>query len=327
MHILIYGVGAVGGCYGALLARYIEQNPEHQLSFIARAETLKALRSQGIELRRLAVSDMGEALHDETIRLPVSAYGSIDECSSPVDVVLVCVKSRDTIDVAKSLHGKLKDSAYVVSVQNGVENEERLASILGYQKVLACYTNIAAENVAPAIYLQRERYRIVFGELPGNESYKRDIQLAEFMRGASINAKTSTNIYRDLWSKLVWNVGFNPLSALYKQSTGPLIAEHKDTILALMRETRMVAHAQGIMVPDDIVEFHFKNTNNPAWDHFRTSMLQDRLASKPIELDEILGVVIERGRRYGVATPYAEQVYRDLSQAISLRDSATSGQS
>lgn len=312
MHIVIYGVGAVGGFYGTILARYIQEHSEHQLSFIARGKTLEVLKTKGIELIRRGVSDFAEAPFDEIIKLAVNAYASYSELPQAADVVLVCVKSQDTIEVAKSI--RLEADAYVVSVQNGVENEEKLASVLGRDKVLGCFTTLAAENLEPGKYIQKANYVISFAEMPGNENYKRATELKELMCAAKINARVTDDLYKSLWSKLVWNAGFNPLSALHELEIGPLIAAEQETILGLMRETREVAHAQGIMIRDDIVEFHFNNTNTRAWDSFRTSMLQDALAGKPIELDDILGVLIKRGEQCGVATPYASKVY-DLCKA------------
>jgi 2-dehydropantoate 2-reductase len=313
MHIVVYGVGAVGGFYGAMLARGL--TAEHQLSFIARGKTLELLKTQGIELVRSAVSDFGEDKHDDLIKLAVNAYASIDELSSPADVVLVCVKSKDTITVAEALKNKLGDNAYAVSVQNGVENEEKLASVLGAGKVLGCLTTVAAENLSPGKYIQKARYEIIFGELPGSKNLNRAEVLKEIMRAAGINAKTTDDIYKSLWTKLVWNTGFNPLSALYELEIGPLIAEHKETILGLMQETVATAHAQGIMIRGDAASWHFDNTNTQAWASFRTSMMQDALAAKPIELDDILGVLIRRGREYGVETPVAQKVH-DLCVSV-----------
>ncbi len=307
MHIVVYGVGAVGGFYGAMLARGLAA--EHQLSFIARGKTLELLKAEGIELVRSAVTDFGEDRHDDLIKLAVNAYASIDELSSPADVVLVCVKSKDTLAVAEALKGKLHKDAYVVSVQNGVENEEKLASVLGASKVIGCLTTVAAENLGPGRYLQKGRSEIIFGELPENKNLNRAEVLKNIMCAAGINAKTTDDIYKSLWTKLVWNTGFNPLSALYELEIGPLISQHQETILALMQETVAVAHAQGIMICGDAASWHFKNTNTQAWASFRTSMMQDALAGKPIELDDILGVLIRRGQKSGVATPVAERVY------------------
>ncbi len=326
MHIAIYGVGAVGGFYGTLLARYIAEHPEHKLSFIARGETLRVLQTQGITLVRKAATDFGEALRDEEIKLKVNAYAALPD---GVDVVLVCVKSKDTLSVAETLRDKLKPGAYVVSVQNGVENEEKLASVLGAERVLGCFTNVAAENLEPGKYIQKGRYEITFGELPtkvpandhgqSDSTKPRSVQLMEFLRVAGINAKTTDDLYKSLWTKLVWNTGFNPLSALYELEIGPLIAQHREIILGLMRETVNVAHAQGIMIRDDAVEFHFDATNKPAWDSFRTSMMQDALAHKPIELDDILGVIIRSGRDYGVETPYSNMVYKLCQEKFGLK--------
>lgn len=316
MHIAVFGVGAVGGFYGTMLAAYLKDKPDHQLSFIARGKTLEKLQSGNIKLK----SDL---LENQLIEEKVLAYEKLEDTGSKPDIVLLCTKCKDTLEAAKAIAPSLKDSSIVVSIQNGVENEEKIASIIGEDKVIACLTNIAAENIAPAEYQQKGKYSIIFGELPNNAQKlgaqsDRLKQLTELFKSAGINAQISDDIYKDMWTKLVWNAGINPISALYRLEIGPLFSdpEHKKTILGIMNETKEVAHAKGIMIRDDVAEYQFNRTNVPAWESFKTSMLQDTLANKPIELDDLLGVVIRAGEKLGVNTPFSKSVYDKLLAKI-----------
>lgn len=311
-HLVVFGVGAVGGFFGGLLAA-AEKNLDYKVSFIARGKTYQKLKSEGLELRR-----MGHADQDETIKQKINVYQSFADLEEPADVVFLCVKSRDTIAAAESMKDFLAENSFVVSVQNGVENEERLAQVLGEARVVGCLTNVAAENLAPGVYLQRAKHDIIMGELPQNISMfpERLIELQKIMRAAGINAKVVDDIYVALWSKLVWNAAFNPLSAYEKMELGPLIKKHQPTILGIMAEVKAVAEAQGIKLADDIVEWQFERTNIPSWESFKTSMLQDTLAGKDIELEELLGVIVSKGKELSVPTPNASEVYEKMKASI-----------
>lgn len=318
MHVVVFGVGAIGGFYGSLLARYTNQlsNKQHQVSFIARGKTFEALKNKGIKLLR----DENTVVVQEKINNIFKNYSDIKASGLPqVNAVLLCVKSKDTVEAVASMKDYLDADTYVVSVQNGVENEERIASVLGIERVVGCLTNVAAENVEPGVYLQREGYSIVCGELEANKNKTRLKDLEKMFLDADINIKISDTIFLDMWTKLVWNAAFNPISALYELEIGDLIAnpKHKETIFGIMNETKAVAHAQGIMIRDDVAEFQFKRTDVPEWANFKTSMLQDILAGKAIELEELLGIVIRKGKEFKVKTPYAESVYYPLKEKIS----------
>ena len=134
----------------------------------------------------------------------------------------------------------------------------------------------------------------------------------------NLTAKTSNEIIKDQWSKLVWNSAFNPLSALYRADLGT-IASHpvaKEEALGIMHETTRVANALGINLDLDLPNKHWELTNRKEWASFRTSMLQDIEAGKDIEIDELLGLIIEKGLETGVSTPYAKRVFDALSKSL-----------
>lgn len=323
MHIIIYGVGAIGGFYGTKLAAYQQNNPELKLSFIARGETLRVLQHKGSTLicKRETLGEMQESIiRVNNLNLSAS-YSEVNNINpGELTAVLLCVKSKDTIQACQDIQKKLTDNTIVVSIQNGVENEERIASILGAEHTIAALTNIAAEVLEPGIYMQKGNYGFIVSELDGHES-DRLKQLTNLLQAADIHVKISKQIYIDLWSKLVWNAAFNPASVLYEMTVGPLLADSqiKNTIMSVMREVKLVAAAQGYKLADDIDTDHMKRTDVPEWYDFRTSMLQDYQRGREIELDDLLGVIVRRGKQFNIPTPYAERLYGDLQSKLSLQ--------
>jgi len=328
VHIVVLGVGAVGGYYGSQLELFSREHYEHRVSFVARGATYEALKTKGLKL----IQTEGELLLED-----LDLYSSYSELKTRPDVVLLCTKSRSTEEIAREIN--LQAPTYIVSVQNGLENEEILARHLGEENVVGCITNIAAENHEPGVYIQKGKYNIVFGELasasPRNDKdgvtcndedpgviaskakqSRRLKQLVELMKQAGINAQISDDIRVDMWSKIVWNAAFNPISALHKLEIGPLIAnpEYRAKIQGIMKEVKDLALAQGIAVDPEIDRIQFERTDVPAWQSFKTSMLQDTLAGKPIELEEILGVIVRKAQELGLSAPNAESIYNECRQ-------------
>jgi len=310
MHIVIYGVGAVGGTYGTWLTES-QKKTGIKISFLARTKTYEAIKKNGIKL--FAVEELDK---EQIIEERVDVYENFSDIKN-VDIVLLCVKSKDTRSAAEDIAKSLSSDAYVVSVQNGVENEEILSEILGKERVMGCLTNIASQNREPGVYYQAGLYNIIFGELDGSET-DRVKELHKLFLDSGINALISKDIYTEMWTKLVWNAGFNTLTALHEMTVGELLDDPdlKDLILFVMKETTAVARAQGIMVPEDSPEKQLARTAVPEWRDFKTSMFQDILRKRPIEIEELLGVVIRKGKEFNIPTPYAESVYGALKKKL-----------
>lgn len=310
-HFVVLGMGAIGGFYGLRLAKHLREQPNaFRLSFIARGKTLEALGQGAILI------DYGK----ESKFSDLACFENFTEINFEDDehvVVLLCVKSKDTIEACKSLlGGPYAPTALrmtVISIQNGVENEGRIASVLGKERVIGALTNIAAEVLEPGVYINKGKYSLILGELDGALT-QRLTKISKHMQEAGINVHTSDNIYKELWSKLVWNAGFNPTSVYYKMTVGELLAdpEIRKEILAIMNETKQVAQALGYQLADDIDQQHMARTDTPEWSSFRTSMLQDHQKGKSIELEDLLGVVVRKGREMNIETPCATRLYQDM---------------
>ncbi|MDD9899344.1 MAG: ketopantoate reductase family protein [Candidatus Melainabacteria bacterium] len=324
LDFVVLGMGAVGGFYGLRLAKYLQDHPgEFDLSFVARGKTLTALQQGAV------LDDCGTSYEFKDLQV-VEKFTDLKLNPEKLTVVLLCVKSKDTIEAASSIlgdpdvpfltsfaQGPQDDSLVVLSVQNGVENEERIASVLGEQKVIGALTNIAAEVIEPGHYLNKGKYSLVLGELDGKLS-ERVEAIAAVFKAAGINAKVSQNIYKQLWSKLVWNAGFNPTSVLYNMTVGQLLErpEIRERIIGVMQEVVAVAAGLGYQLADDVVESHVARTDVPEWYEFRTSMLQDFQKGKEIELDDLLGVVVRKGKELGLDVPHASKLYADLQAKL-----------
>jgi 2-dehydropantoate 2-reductase len=332
MHIIVYGIGSVGGFYSSLIAEAIAKKTEngiyeeshHRLSLIARPRVIKAINENGyIELRTVITGgDTSSLKIDKKYFDLATSYAELEINPEEEKLVMLCVKSKDSVHCAEDIKTQFDNKTVVLSVQNGVSNEERIESVLGKGSVLGCLTNVASETVEPGIYIQIYNpvnlYRLQFGELRAEQPSSRVEKIHQVLVDMGLTAKTSNEIIKDQWSKLVWNSAFNPLSALYRADLGGITShpQARDEALGIMNETTRVANALGIALDVNLPNKHWELTNRKEWASFKTSMLQDLEAGKDIEIDELLGLIIEKGLEVGVPTPYAKRVFDALSKSL-----------
>jgi 2-dehydropantoate 2-reductase len=288
MRILVYGAGAVGGYFGALLAR-----GGHDVSFVARGATLDALRAHGLTVE----------LGSETLRLaPVHAVASAAEAPAP-ELVLVCVKSYDSPAAAAALRPVVGRDTIVLSLQNGIENEDVLARGLGVPPLMVALTRIGVAMTSPGRILYSGRGTILFGEPDGSES-PRARRTAEAFAAAGVSHQLRTDILVAAWEKLAWNAGFNAVTTLTRSTVAEALAQPKsrDLVVCAMEEVDAVATALGVPVRRTRTAAVLEDSASGLPD-FETSMLQDLRRGRRLEHDALNGAVVRAAARAGVPVP------------------------
>lgn len=310
LRILIVGAGGIGGYYAARLL-----HAGHEVVLTARGAHLAALREQGLTVQ------YGE----EVWSFPVQALdhsGLVSGYSADAfDVVLVTLKSTATETMLAELgpwlyHGTVP----VLSLQNGVDNEPALASLLGAQRVLGgLAVRIGGHIVQPGVVQAEGPAQIVMGEWPLAVGADRRGPLLEHLRSefeaAGIPATVSDNIRYELWRKLVINNGVNPLSALTGLDTRSLTRhpEFQKIVHGMMAETVAASKADDVNLgPEDLSEMFDLISNFNA---IKTSMLVDKEKGRPLELDSIAGAVLRRCECLGIEAPYTRTVNALLSHS------------
>jgi 2-dehydropantoate 2-reductase len=288
MRVLVVGAGAVGGYFGALLVR-----GGHEVVFVARGANLAALRAAGLRVE----------LGAETIHLAAPSAVADPAAAPPPDLVLVCVKSHDTAAVAAALRPVVRPDTIVLSLQNGVENEDVLASVLGLPPLMLALTQIGVALTAPGVVHFSGRGNILFGEADGRDSARAQAVLAA-LRQAGIPSEVRADIRVAVWEKLAWNAGFNAVTTITRSTVAEVLAlpATRELVVAAMEEVDAVATALGIPVrrwrtarvlADSVA----------ALPDFQTSMLQDLLRGRRLEYDAINGAAVRAAARAGVAAP------------------------
>lgn len=321
MRILIAGAGAIGAYLGAKLAR-----AGRDVTLFARGAHLEAMRSAGVIVR----SPDG----DFTARPAVSA--TLDDIG-PVDVVFLGVKAHALPQLAPNLGQVIGPETVVVSTQNGIpwwyfqrhggeldgltigclDPAGVVARTIPAQHVIGSIVYFSTALAGPGIVQHLEGDRISLGELDGSRS-DRIRRLAAALNESGVRARVTTRIRHEIWVKLLGNASFNPVSAL----TGATIAQmlhHAETaalIRRIMEEVEQVAHVLGIELPVTIDQ---RMAGAEQVGAHKTSMLQDLEAGRPMEIEAIVGSVVELGDRLGVALPHTKAVYACVKLLAEVR--------
>ena len=313
MKFTIVGAGAIGGYLGTRLALAGED-----VTFIARRRNLEAINAEGF---RLVLED-GTQSHARNVR----AVERMAE-AGPQDVVLLTLKAHQLREVADELPALYGPETIVVSMVNGVpwwyfhglpgphqgravtcvDPDGAIARAIPAERVIGSVVYPAAELVAPGLVKLVEGNRFTVGE-PGNERTPRVERLSQALMNAGFKAPVSRDIRSELWIKLWGNLSFNPISALTHATLEDItrFAPTRELARRMMAEGQAVAEALGVRFK---ITLEQRLAGAEAVGAHKTSMLQDVEAGRALELEALVGAVIELGQIAGVATPTIEAVY------------------
>jgi 2-dehydropantoate 2-reductase len=297
MRIVVMGAGGTGGYFGAKLARAGED-----VTFVARGPHLAAIREHGVRVR----SDIeGEWV----VRSP--AVERVDGLA-PADIVLFCVKSFDTESAAETIRPVVGRGTGVLSIQNGVDNEDKLARILGPRHVMGGVAQVFATIEAPGVIHHALLGRLIFGEMHGESSERARAFLAACER-AAIPAEISPRMLHALWEKYVFLAVHAGMTALTRCPAGVIrqLPETRRMYRLLLAEMVAVGRAEGAGVDDGAVETYMRFLDGLAPNAY-TSLYHDLVHGKRLELEALHGHAVRLGERHGIATPMLFAVYAAL---------------
>ena len=313
MKIAIIGVGAIGGYIGTRLALAGED-----VTFIARGATLEALQSRGI---RLIMSDGSEQAVPDV--QATDDYGS----AGAQDLVILAMKAHQLAAVAPQVPQLFAEQTAVLPLQNGIpywyfhRHEGRwadssitsvdptgeIARHIPAERVIGCVVYPATELVAPAVIQHVEGNRFPVGE-PDGSSSERVNRVSQCLTAAGLKAPVIEDIRAEIWLKLWGNMTFNPISALTRATLAGICKypPSRAVAAAMMTEAQDVAHKLGISFR---VPLEKRIAGAEKVGHHKTSMLQDVEAGKELEVDALLGSVVELARLTETPTPHLDTVY------------------
>jgi 2-dehydropantoate 2-reductase len=296
MRVAVFGSGAVGSYLGSRFAA-----ARADVHLIARGAHLDALRERGLTL----------ITPDGITTTPVWATDN-PASIGPVDVVLFCVKSYDTEAAAEQLPSLIGPHTMVISIQNGIDNEPKIAERIGAEHVLGAATYILAAIESPGV-VRSGPARLVIGELREGPPSDRVRAVVDVARSGDIDAVAVSDIRIAKWEKYVLLVAFSAVTAATQLTVGDIRGSEASTSMlrAIMAEAWSVGRALGIPLASDLVERQHalvlaQNDNEG------TSLRHDLLSGHRMELEALQGTLRRLGRQTGIATPWTDAAYAIL---------------
>ncbi len=287
--IAILGAGAIGSYIGSKLIEHGFTDVE----FAARS---------GYSV----LKEMGLAVKSYTGKSPYNLkVNAVKELSGLYDAVLICVKSKDTVNAAKQASNHLKDDGFVVSIQNGVENPDIISAFISSEKIITNVIYMTAVMQEKGVLEYMAEGSLIFGQLNGQSSKYTETYM-QILQQAELSAKYTDNIKYYQWQKLMLNIVLNPLSALFRK-TFYKMSRYDDALSltkSLFKEAQNAAKLCGINIADE--EYDKITAKCKENISFKSSMYQDIEANRNPEIDAILGVVVRVHEKYGQSAPYCD---------------------
>ncbi len=299
MNVTVVGAGGLGGYFGGLLAA-----AGHHVIFVSRGAHLEAIRRQGgVRLR---------TVHGEVFG-PGAAVEAPGE-GPAAGLMLFTVKSFDTQAAAKQLQGAIGPETTILSLQNGVDNEDNLARLFGVGRVLGGVVYILATIESPGVVRQSGGPRtLLLGEWQGGMT-ERVRRFEDQFKAAGILATSSADIIREKWIKFVYICAQAGMTALTRLPIGDIRASPPAWAMfhQILEEVVAVGAARGVTLGPEVVEAHLALAQRME-PHFASSLYYDLTHGKRLEIEALHGTVVRYGRDSGIPTPACSAVYAALA--------------
>jgi 2-dehydropantoate 2-reductase len=305
MNICVVGAGAIGGWVAAKLALAGEQ-----VSVLARGDTLRLVHAEGLRLE-----ENGEEF--------VANVESANDCAAlgPQDVLFVAVKAPALPPLASEIRPLIGSQTIIVPMLNGVpwwfvegmrlksvDPEGSIAAALPFEQVIGCVVHASCNRSAPNRIHVKHAEKLIIGEPDGAETSERLARLFALLDEAGLKPDITGNVRRAIWYKLWGNATINPLSALTRATCDRILcdADCRAWMHEGMAELAAIGAAVGCPISESGEDRMAVTARLGA---FKTSMLQDVEAGRPIELEALVGAPREIARARGIATPALDRLY------------------
>ncbi len=296
MKIAAMAAGAVGAYFGARMAA-----AGHEVFFIARGANLEAIRKHGLKI---------ESVHGD-LHLPKPNVTDDPKSVGPVDIVLFAVKLWDTEKAAELARPLVGPDTRVITLQNGVDSVERVAPILGADKVVGGVAYIATVISSPGVISHTSQFAMLrFARADGRADAKLQA-FADAGKAAKIDIAISENIERERWQKFIFLSAMAGATAGTRQPIGKILADPdtRGLFRKLMEETFAVGKAKGVTLNPNYIDERMIFAETKAEPGMKASMAHDLERGNRMELDWLTGKVVALGRELKVPTPVNEAVY------------------
>ncbi len=296
MKILIMGAGALGSVFGGFLSNL------NDVTLIGRDPHISKINKEGLRI---------SGIWGEHLFTGVKAFTGVSEGIGTQDLIMITTKSYDTKEAVEQIKSLVGENSLVMSMQNGIGNEETIANVVGWNKTVGGMAIFGAQFVGPG----HVKVTVIASECrvsPLRGDLEKAREIAKNFSKAGIPTFPSDNIMRDKWMKAFYNIALNPLSAILRVPYG-VLGDHDETkqiMRELLDEAFEVAMAEDIKLKFSSGRYlnYLLEKQLPPTANHRSSMLQDIERGKKTEIDYLNGAIVELGKKQGIETPVNETI-------------------
>ncbi|WP_286966055.1 ketopantoate reductase family protein [Flavobacterium sp. UBA4854] len=310
-HIVVVGLGGVGGYFGFKINQANETKKQHQITFIAREQTYDAVKNNGLILL--------SSEHPNSVTKPEFIYDNIKEVQSP-DLILVCTKEYDLENICKQIIQIISPKTIILPMMNGADIYERIRKIIPKNTILPSCIYVASHIKEKGIVEHKGKPgKIFIGRDP--ENFNENIDwIIDLLSESKVDFELKDDSFTEIWTKFIFIASFGLVTSKYNSSIGEVctVSLQRNEAEGIMKEIKLIADKKGIKLSEEIIEKTFEKaaTFPPKTP---TSLQLDINSNKANnELELFASPIINYGIELDIKTPCTEKIYNELKEKINL---------
>ena len=307
-HIVVIGLGGVGGYFGFKISQHNELDNQNKISFIARGETFKRIKENGLILL--------SAEHSNSVTNPDALYETISDIENP-DLILIGVKEYDLERICNQLAKVITKKTVLLPMMNGADIYDRIRKILPHAIILPSCVYVASHIKEKGIVEHHGKAgHLIFGKDPENPSENIN-WILHVLESSMINFDFKENAQLDIWTKFIFIASFGLVTAKHNSSLGAVcsIDSQKEEATKIMREIQAIAQQKGIDLPNDIIQKTFEKALTFPPKTPTSLQLDVHSGKENNELELFAGAILKYSQETQIDTSFTEKIYREIKAA------------
>lgn len=306
-HIVVVGLGGVGGYFGFKINQTNETSGKYTVSFVARGETYEKVKENGLIL--LSPEHSNSQTH------PNAIVQNISDIKSP-DLVLICVKEYDLENVCKQLLPVINKDTILLPMMNGADIYDRIRTVISDHTVLPTCIYVASHiKERGTVEHKGKAGKMIVGKDP--EHFSAPVEwIADLLSESKIDFDFKDNSLSDIWTKFIFIASFGLVTAKHNSSIGAVCTneQQKHEATEIMNEIKQIADKKGISLQDDIIDKTFEKASTFPFDTPTSLQLDIHSGKKDNELELFAGAVLKYGTELGIETPFTQKIYTEIKE-------------
>ncbi|PWW26747.1 ketopantoate reductase family protein [Chryseobacterium sp. AG844] len=304
-HIVVVGLGGVGGYFGFKINQNNETTEKYTISFVARGETYEKVKENGLTL--LSPEHSNSQTHPDDI------VQNISEIKNP-DLVLICVKEYDLENVCKQLQEVINKDTVLLPMMNGADIYDRIRKIIPEHTILPTCIYVASHIKERGVVEHKGKAgKMIVGRDP--EHFSAPVEwITELLSESKIDFDFKDNSLSDIWTKFIFIASFGLVTAKHNSSIGTVCTDEQQEKEAaeIMKEIKQIADKKGIYLQEDIIAKTFEKASTFPFETPTSLQLDINSGKKDNELELFAGAVLKYGSETGVETPFTQKIYTEI---------------